>query len=124
MDELPNSIHGKRYHLMSLKDPDYFMRMMTSYGKLENLEGSNTHQRYKGSRRELVTKWFNYCEVFLTNFFTLTKLMTAAFIVILLFMWRGPGEKSIGLTVVMLTSWRLQRSMRITCGGTCLMGQT
>ena len=69
MDELPNSIHGKRYHLMSLKDPDYFMRMMTSYGKLENLEGSNTHQRYKGSRRELVTKWFNYCEVFFNQFF-------------------------------------------------------
>ena len=37
--------------------------MMTTYGKLEHLEGSETQRRYKGVGGELVTKQFNYCEV-------------------------------------------------------------
>ena len=44
------------------------MLMMTTYGMLEHLEGSDTQRRYKGAGGELVTKRFNYCEVFMNNF--------------------------------------------------------
>ena len=37
--------------------------MMTTYGTLEHLEGSDTEWRYKGAGGELATKQFNYCEV-------------------------------------------------------------
>ena len=53
---------------MAIKDPDYVMLRMTTYGTLEYLEGSDTQQRYKGTGEELVTKRFNYCEVFRNHF--------------------------------------------------------
>ena len=33
------SIRGKIYHNMAIKDPNYVMLMMTTYGTLDNLEG-------------------------------------------------------------------------------------
>ena len=42
--------------------------MMTTFGMLEHLEGSYTQRRYKGVGGELVTKRFNYCEVFGNQF--------------------------------------------------------
>ena len=44
------------------------MFMMTTCGTLERFEGSDTHQRYKGADGELVTKRFNYCEIFEYHF--------------------------------------------------------
>ena len=68
MDALTNIIFGKRYHIMDIKDFEYIMIMMTTYGKLDNLEGLYTHRRYKGSNREVLTKRFNYSEVFGNHF--------------------------------------------------------
>ena len=68
MNALPNIIHGKSYHMISLKESDYIMIMMTTYGMLENLEGSYMQWRYKVSIWEVVTKLFNYCEVFDNHF--------------------------------------------------------
>ena len=48
MDSIPNSIHGKRYHTMDLKDPECAMLIMKMYRTLDNLEGLDTHQRCKG----------------------------------------------------------------------------
>ena len=56
MDAVQGSIIGKSYHIMTIKEPNYVMLMMTTYGTLENLEGSDTHRRYKGAGGELVTK--------------------------------------------------------------------
>ena len=53
---------------MSLKEPDYVMLTMNTYGTLETSEGSDTQRRYKGSGREVVTKHFNYHEVFGNHF--------------------------------------------------------
>ena len=63
MGVVQGSIIGKIYHIMAVKDPDYVMLMMKTYGTLKHLKGSDTHQRYKGWAK-LVTKQFNYCEVF------------------------------------------------------------
>ena len=62
------SIIGKSYHITTIKDPNYGMLMMTTYGTLENLDGSETQQRYKLSGGELLTKQFNYYEVFGNHF--------------------------------------------------------
>ena len=68
MDAVPYIIHGKNYHSMALKEPDYVLLVMTRYVKLENFEGSDTQRRYTGSGREVVTKRFNYHEVFGNQF--------------------------------------------------------
>ena len=64
MKSVQGSIRGKRYHSMVIKDPRYVMLIITTYGTLEHLEGSDTHRRYNGVGGESVTKQFNYYEVF------------------------------------------------------------
>ena len=44
------------------------MLMMTTYGTLEHLEGSDTQRRYKVAGGNLVTKQFNYRDVFENHF--------------------------------------------------------
>ena len=44
MYALPNIIYGKRYLVMDIKDPWYFMPVMTTYGTLEIWRGW-THSR-------------------------------------------------------------------------------
>ena len=44
------------------------MLMMTIYETLQNLEGPDKHQSYKGAGGELATKRFNYREVFGNHF--------------------------------------------------------
>ena len=45
MGTVQGSIRGKSYHIMAIKDPDYKMLMMTTYGTLEQLEGLDTQKR-------------------------------------------------------------------------------
>ena len=68
MDAFQGSIIEKSYHIMAKKEPECVMLMMTTYGMLEHLGGSGTHRRYKGAGGELVTKRFNYHEVFGDHF--------------------------------------------------------
>ena len=68
VDAVQGSIIGESYHIMSIKEPDYVMLMMMTYGTLENLGGSDTQWRYKGAGGELVTKRFNYRGVFGDHF--------------------------------------------------------
>ena len=68
MDAVKGSIIGKIYHIISIKELNYVMLMMKTYGTLENLEGSDTHQRYKEEGEELATKILNYHEVFRNQF--------------------------------------------------------
>ena len=58
------SIRGNIYHTETIKDPKCVMLMMTTYGTLYTLEGSDKQWSYKGTGGELVTKRFNYLEVF------------------------------------------------------------
>ena len=62
------SIRGKGYHITAIKETDYVVLMMTTYGTLEHLEGPDTQRRYRGAGGELVTKLFNYREVFGNHF--------------------------------------------------------
>ena len=56
MDTFQGSIRGKSYHIIYIKEPDYVMLMMTTYGTLEHLEGSDTQRRYKVTGGYLVAK--------------------------------------------------------------------
>ena len=64
VDAVQGSIRGKSYHIMAIKEPDYVVLMMTTYGTLDNLEGLDTQRRYKRAGVDLMTKQFNYREVF------------------------------------------------------------
>ena len=68
VEALQISIRGKIYHIMDIKETNYVMFMMAIYGTLENLEGLDTQRRYKRACGELVTKRFNYREVFGNHF--------------------------------------------------------
>ena len=68
VDEFQGSIIRKSYHIMDIKQPDYVMLMMKTYGTLEHLGGSDTQRRYKVAGGGLLTKQFNYCEVFDNHF--------------------------------------------------------
>ena len=39
VDAVKGSIIGKSYHIMAIKETDYVMLMMTTYGTLDHLEG-------------------------------------------------------------------------------------
>ena len=68
MGAVKGSIIWKSYHIMAIKDLNYVVLTMTSYGKLENLEGLGIQRSYKGAGGYLVTKLFNYREVFGNHF--------------------------------------------------------
>ena len=55
VDAVQGSIRGNSQHIMAIKDPDYVMLTMTTYGTLDHLEGQDTEQRYKREGGELVT---------------------------------------------------------------------
>ena len=44
------SIRGKSYHIVAIQYPDYLMVMMTTYGKLDHLEG---HTNSGGTRERM-----------------------------------------------------------------------
>ena len=56
VEAVQGSIIGKIYHIMAIKEPNYVMLMMTTYGTLEHLGGLDRHKRYKGACGELATK--------------------------------------------------------------------
>ena len=64
VDAVQGSIRGEIYQIMAIKDPEYMMLMVTTYGTLDHMVGSDTHQGCKRAGGELVTKQFNYHEVF------------------------------------------------------------
>ena len=68
VDTVQGPIRGKSYHIMAIIDPNYVMSTMTTYGTLEHLEGPDTQRRYKRAGGDLVTKRFNYREVFGNHF--------------------------------------------------------
>ena len=86
VETFQGSIIGKSYHIMDIKDPNY---VVITYGTLEHLEGSDTQQRYKVAGGELVTKRFNYREVFKNHFNYRHQFEDIKIGAILLFKLRG-----------------------------------
>ena len=89
-DMIPNSLRGKRYHVVYLKNPEYVMLMMKTYGTLDDLEGSDTNQRYKGRAGMWWTNYLMIMRSLVKKFITATKLTATEIVVIILFIWRRP----------------------------------
>ena len=56
VDVVKCSIRGESYHIMTIKDTDNVILMMTTCGTLDHLEDLDTHRRYKRADGELVIK--------------------------------------------------------------------
>ena len=100
------SRRGKGYHIIAINETDNVVLMMTTYGTLEHLKGSDTQRSHRGAGGELVTKLFNYREVFGNHFNYRHQVddnnnwLHSPISVV-----RGLGLKSIGPTGVMHNSW-------------------
>ena len=99
MDSVQGSIRGNSYHIMSIKEPDYVMLMMTTYGTLEHLEGSDTQQRYKGGggswwpNNSTIVRYYGITSI------TDINLTTTTIVVIIFFQLIGIGIKGLARPV-------------------------
>ena len=89
---------------MDIKDPNYTMLMMPTYGTLDNLEGLGTHRRYKGAGGSWRPNDSTIVRSLGITSITEIKLTTKKICAILLFQLREIGLKIIGPTGVMPTS--------------------
>ena len=63
-DAWPGELDGVRFHLFCMKEPDYIMSLMSTYGTTSPKHGQGEIRRhYKNARGEDVTKSFRYPEV-------------------------------------------------------------
>ena len=90
---------------MDIKETNYVTLIMETHGALDHLEGPGTQQRYKGSGGELVTKIFNYCEVFGDHFNYIHQVDNNNNRCHYPIQFRVLGLQSIVPTRVMPTSW-------------------
>jgi hypothetical protein len=65
VDAWPGELDGVRFHLFCMKEPDYVMSLMSTYGTTSPKHGDTSEKKryYKNARGEDVTKSFRYPEV-------------------------------------------------------------
>jgi hypothetical protein len=68
VDAWPGKLDGVPFNLFCMKEPDYVMSLMSSYGTLEPVEGARTSRNYKNERGESVRKNFNYTEIIYNHY--------------------------------------------------------
>ena len=68
VNALPMELEGNKYHMFAMKEPDYTMKIMSTYGNLEELTGADTRQTYKSVDGEMMMKTFKYTKVFGNHF--------------------------------------------------------
>lgn len=60
--------NGVSFHVWWLKEPEYVMIMMSTYGTPKEVDGASTKQTFMNENSELTTKSFKYTEVFANHF--------------------------------------------------------
>lgn len=68
VDALPLTKYGVNFHVWGMKEPEYVMMVMSTYGRDEALEGSTTKRTYTTDSGEVRNKQFSYHEVFGNHF--------------------------------------------------------
>ena len=63
VDTWPGKLDGIPFYVFSMKEPDYVMSIMSTYGTC-NVTDSSTKRIYKNENNEEVSVYFNYTEVF------------------------------------------------------------
>jgi Transposase IS4 len=68
VDCLNGKLDGVDVKVIAMKEPDYVMSLMTTYGTLEPIEGATTRRDYKNNNGEMVRKTFNYTEIIYNHY--------------------------------------------------------
>ena len=68
VDALPGTLDGVPFHVFAMKEPDYTMMIMSTYGTLNEMPDGGTARTYKTSDGAMTTKQFKYCEPFYNHF--------------------------------------------------------
>jgi hypothetical protein len=64
MDAWPGELDGVNFHLFCMREPDYIMSLMSTYGTTSPKEGQKETQRhYKNTQGQIVTTIFQYPDV-------------------------------------------------------------
>ena len=64
VDAWPGELDGVSYHLFCMKEPDYVMSLMSTYGTTSpNIGQEETRRHYKNANGDDVTKSFQYPEI-------------------------------------------------------------
>ena len=67
-ESLPGTLDGVPFHVFAMKEPDYTMKIMSTYGTNERNENHRTRRVYKDENNKLVSTSFNYPEVISNHF--------------------------------------------------------
>lgn len=67
-ESLPGTLDGVPFHVFAMKEPDYTMKIMSTYGTNERNENHRTRRVYKDENNKLVSTLFNYPEVISNHF--------------------------------------------------------
>ena len=62
-DSLPGTMDGVPFHVFGLKEPDYVMKVMATYGTNERNENHRTRRIYKDKEKKQVSTSFYYPEI-------------------------------------------------------------
>ena len=68
MDALPGTLDGVPFYIFPMKEPDYVMSVMSTYGTLNSVDGLITKRIWKDDNNEKKNAAFNYTEVFHNHF--------------------------------------------------------
>ena len=67
-DSLPGKMDDVPFHIYGMKEPDYIMKIMSTYGTNEQISSHETKRDYMNSERKKVSVTFNYPEVVSNHF--------------------------------------------------------
>ena len=68
VDALPGTLDGIPFYVFAMKEPDYVMSVMSTYGALNNVDGSIIKRIWEDDNTEEKNATFNYTEVFHNHF--------------------------------------------------------
>ena len=68
VDSLPGRLDNIPFHIFGMKEPDYVMKLMSTYGTNERVESHTTRREWINSDKKKVSKSFCYPEVVSNHF--------------------------------------------------------
>lgn len=68
VDAWPGELHGVPFHVFSMKEPDYIMSIMATYGTTNEIEEGETRRQYKGDDGADKSTTFKYTELFYNHY--------------------------------------------------------
>ena len=96
---------GQRFHVFSMKEPDYVMNLMSSYGTTNFVPGTETKRVFKDKMVSRLPENFVIANLLQTILNIVMWLMTTTTIVCSRYPLKKLGAPKIGATVLLLFAW-------------------